>query len=541
MIGIKIVGANRLNLKDKPISKLNFLFLQKNHFKMKITQLKPILLTIIFLTITFLTFSQNQGTEIRVKFKNLKNSECYLGFHYGNNKYIKDTATVDSKGMAVFKSENALLGGIYLIIIPSRNYFELVVSEPLISVETDTSDFIESMKIIESEENKEFYGYMSFMKESMDKRNELDKKIQAASAKNDEKAKKEYEAQKDELNDAIIKYRKDLVEQKPDLFWSKIVYAMQEPEPREKLENEADTTYGRYIYNFYQLHYFDHIDFSDNRFLRTPIYEGMVLRYMDKLTMRHPDSIKFAAARVIDKTLADTELFKYTLVKLFNKYAQSKYMGMDAVFVFLAERYYLSGKAYWSDSTQLAKIWERVYKLSSNLIGMKARNLEMEDTGHVVHSLYDVDSRYTVVIFWDPECGHCKKELPVLKKLYNMTDRDSLEVFAVYVGTDLKSWRKFIKENNHSWISVADPENKTNFRMTYDVFSTPVIYLLNNKKIIEAKRIAVEDIDRIINSLEGKPVPKQEVDKTNENTQPESEPKTNTGSKSKNKTKSKEN
>jgi len=145
---------------------------------------------------------------------------------------------------------------------------------------------------------------------------------------------------------------------------------------------------------------------------------------------------------------------------------------------------------------------------------MKAKNLIMKDTAGNYQSMYDITAEYTVLIFWDHECGHCKKEIPVLKKYYNLTDRDSVEVFAVYNGNDLKGWKKYIRENNLRWINVADPANNTNFRVLYDVFSTPVIYLLDNKKVIEAKRISVEDLERIINALERKNLTK-EGDKKN--------------------------
>jgi len=467
---------------------------------------------ILFLLLFYssLTFSQH---EIKIKFKNLKESECYLGFHYGNNKYIKDTALINSKGIATFQGKEPLPGGIYLIILPSRNYFEIIVTEAKIHIETDTNEFVDNMKIIASDENMAFYDYMQFMKSQHLVRMEYQKSLERNKDNND--STEIIKNKIAEIDKGVIDFRKNMIESKPNLFWSKVLSMMDEPRPREKEENEPDSIYSRFLYNWYQIHFFDNVDFSDNRILRTPIYEGKIMKFMDRVTIHHPDSIKYAASRVIDKTLADTELFKFTLIKLFNKYAQSKYMGMDAVFVHLAERYYLSGLAYWADSTQLAKIWERVYKLSANLIGMQARNLIMSDSSGIPRSLHKINSEYTVLIFWDPECGHCKKELPKLKKLYNKTDRDSLEVFSVYVGSDIKAWKKYIKDNNYSWINVSDPNNESNFRILYDIHSTPVVYLLNNNKIIEAKRIAVDDIEKIINSIERKDFSK-DSNKTNE-------------------------
>ncbi len=466
---------------------------------MKHTLISTFLFSVLFFISTF-SFASNDGYEIKIKFKNLKNTECYLGFHYGKSKYIKDTAQIDKKGIAIFSGEKELEGGIYLIVTPNKNYFELIVTENEIFIETDTTDLVDNMIVHKSEENKVFYDYLKFMKSEHFKIVELQKKIKEK--KGDEKAIKELKEQITEINENVEDYRNKIIEERKELFWAKVLLAMKEPIPRDKLDDEADSTYSRFLYGWYQKHFFDNIDFSDARMLRTPLYDAKINKFMNRITIRHPDSLKFAAARVIDKSLADTQLFKYTLIKLFNKYAKSKYMGMDEVFVHLAERYYLSGLAYWSDSTQKAKIWDRVAKLSNNIIGMKAKELVMKDTSGTYRSIFDTYSEYSVLIFWDYDCGHCRKVLPILKKYYNKTDRDSLEVFAIYIGTDLNHWKDYVNENNFNWINLADPGNSTNFRVLYDIHSTPVIYLLNKNHIIEAKRISVKDIKEIINSLE---------------------------------------
>ena len=128
-------------------------------------------LTFLFIFILLIassnTFSQYKISdyEIKIKFKNLKDTVCFLGFHFGNNKYVRDTARVDNKGVAIFKGSKPLESGIYLIIIPSKNFFEFIFTEKYISIEADTTDFIDKMKVVSSAENKVFYDYLKFMKD----------------------------------------------------------------------------------------------------------------------------------------------------------------------------------------------------------------------------------------------------------------------------------------------------------------------------------------------------------------------------------------
>jgi peroxiredoxin len=444
----------------------------------------------------------NDAYEIKIKFKSLKNQECYLGFEFGTQKYVTDTTQIDDKGYAIFKGDKPLDGGIYLIITKEKDFFEFILTEPKIYLETDTGDFVKNTKVIVSEENKVFFTYLNFMQENYEQKMEIDKSIKAYKDPADSLKIKPLKAKIDQLDTIAKYYRKDIAAKNPNSFFVKILRTLDEPAPRNKEASETDSAYGLYLYGFYQWHFFDNVDFSDKRFLRTPVIENKIEKYLEKLTYRHPDSIKYAAARVIEKSRANDDVFKYVLPKVFNKYASSKYMGQDAIFVYLAEKYYLSGIAYWADSAQLAKMYDRIVKVKNNLIGLKAPELIMKDTSDKYVSLTQLKSQYTVLIFWETSCGHCKKEVPRLMQICDsIGNRNYFDVYAVYIGTDLKDWKNFVKEHKLNWVNVADPLNYSNFRMLYDIYSTPVIYILDDKKLIQAKRIAVEQVVEIINAL----------------------------------------
>ncbi|MEM7040879.1 MAG: hypothetical protein AAF570_28205, partial [Bacteroidota bacterium] len=50
----------------------------------------------------------------------------------------------------------------------------------------------------------------------------------------------------------------------------------------------------------------------------------------------------------------------------------------------------------------------------------------------------------------------------------------------------------------NDWINLYDPKNRTNFRIFYDIYSTPVIYLLDENKHIKAKRLGVDDLENYL-------------------------------------------
>ena len=451
-------------------------------------------LTVVLLSVFFSVNAQEYKIDFTVN--NLQAKEAYLGYHFGDKQYVKDTAEVNA-GKVIFQGEGPLEGGIYFLYTPDGKYFEFLVDEQNFSLETDTTNFVENMQVEGSENNEIFFNYQRFLGSRSKLSKELSEKMQNVS----EAEKEKITAQLKEINTEVEQYQEKIIKEHSDKLVAKIIKATKNidiPEAPEGMDEQAAKTYQ---YNYYKQHYFDNIDFSDVRLLRTPILHGKLLEYVDKLTPQHPDSIAKSARYVIDKAKADPEVFRYVLVTYSNKYETSNIMGMENVFVDLARRYYLSGQATWADSTLKANIAKRVMELSPNLVGEKARNFYLIDTtlqNPVV--LYDQPDPYLVVYFYDPECGHCKKTTPVLHEEYVSTLKDKgVEVMAVNIKNDVKKWKDFIKKHDLSgWINAADPDYRDNFRAYYNIVTTPRIFVLDKNKEIIAKGIGVEQIAEFV-------------------------------------------
>jgi thiol-disulfide isomerase/thioredoxin len=193
-------------------------------------------------------------------------------------------------------------------------------------------------------------------------------------------------------------------------------------------------------------------------------------------------------------------MFQYVAVWLLNRYAKSEIMGHDAVVVHLADSVYLAGKAQWVSAEYLSDLEKRVERLRPNLIGKKAAEMVMNSfAGHYV-SLYDVKADFTIVYFWEPDCGHCKEATPVLKTYYDENRGKGIEVFAVCTQQDREKWEKYIADHGLSWINGWDPQRLSRFDYFYNVESTPLVYILDRNKRIIAKRLAVPDIGPFIDN-----------------------------------------
>jgi peroxiredoxin len=289
-------------------------------------------------------------------------------------------------------------------------------------------------------------------------------------------------------------------------FVSKLLYASMEPEVPKAPDSLSSDAAKDWQFRMYKSQYLQFVDFSDERMLRTPIIQNKIKEYLNRLTVQHPDSIILSIEDIMHLAQANDEIFKFCVITITNMWANSNQMCFDKIYVHMAGNYYVNGRASWVDSTQLSKIKERYYKMIYNTCDRKAVNLLMKDMNDQLTNLYDIDAKYIVMVFWAWDCGHCKKEMPRLVEFYNEYQQYGVKVFAVSTKDEIKEWKEFIKENGmEDFINVTDPDNKTNFRTFYDIYSTPVIYLLDKDKKIMAKRLDIYNLKKYLHHELGLP------------------------------------
>ncbi len=471
--------------------------------KIKMIKYKHLILSLaILISLSFNLFSQ--GHKIDITVKGMADSTLYIAYHYGSKKYVIDTLVADQNGSIKVEGENPLPGGVYLVVLPGMRYFEMLMGDDQeFSVSSGTEDFLNTLSFTGSEENTAFLEYQRFLVKTNKENQEL-KKEQIKHLSNTDSL---FIIQ-DQLdkNDAKIKdYVKEINKKFPGSFLVNLLNAMTPPERPEitipgDIENR-DSISMIITYGFLRDHYFDNINLADDRLVRTPVLEGKLGQYLNSMLLQVPDSVIPPLDRLINSTRVNDEMYKYVVIFALNNFLESNIMGMDEVFVHVAEKYYLSGEAPWADSIYLEKLYERVLSLRPNLIGRRAPDLKMETiTGEWV-SLNEVEAPFTVLYFWEPNCGFCKKTTPQLFEIYNKYKEKGLKVFSVDTQGNKEEWEKYVNDNGLDWINAWDPRNQTFFRTFYDVRSTPIVFLLNKDKIIIAKRIDMESLGKMMESL----------------------------------------
>lgn len=452
-------------------------------------------LTIFFLisgAVGVINAQQKQST-INFKVTNYPDSIVYVGYHFGNQKYLLDTITVRDDSFILTTDATA---GVYFLYSP-KFYFEFILHEGDYSIKTNADSLYQNLSIIHSKENELFKSFQLTMIDLQKKQRALGEKLSITTGQDSILIRNEMQ----QLADEMTNFRKELIVRNEDTFIAEFLSLMgtlELPEFKEIPSSE------RHIKSYLYLkdHYFDDIDLSNSGLLRTPLLHSKVMEYFDRVLIQQADSINEGLDKLFGGIGQNEEMFRYWLVTLFKKYAESNIMGMDAVMVHLAKNYYLTSRADWISADYRKQLREEVAYLEHNLIGMQAPPIgEVVDTLMQPVYMEQIASPYTLLFIYDPDCGHCKKTIKNLEahdqEMYDL----GIKVFALCTTTDVDRWKKFVDGSNPEWLHAIDPTGKNYFRVYYNVRSTPQIYLLDEDKTIIAKKL---DIDQFIDLVKNK-------------------------------------
>ena len=456
------------------------------------------------LTFSFSSIADNTGKplgyDIKVHVKGIKEADTvFLARYYADKRYYQDTAITDAKGNVVFADTNTLKEGMYFLLLPGQKVFDFILNPSAFSFSIDTSSLIKSAQFKNSPDNTAFYAYQNYFINQKTKADSLNILYKTGDAAQKANAAKQLAA----IDSSMLNYIQTFIKEHPKNLFAGILKTTKDVDVPPAPKKANGTIDSSWQYRYYKQHYFDNVDFNDSRLLNTPVLTSKVDNYFKNLVIQKPDSVIKEIDMILAKCQNSKELFEHFVREYTYKYETSQIMGMDAVFVHMGKEYYLKGKCFWTTPETLVKIKDRVDILDPLLLGKTAPNLFMTDTNGVYMYLYNVQAKYTILFFWDSQCGHCQKETPKLYAWWMKNKAKGIQVYAADIERKDEEWKKFIRTNKiGGWLNMRDSHNHTDFKITYDIYSTPVLYVLDKNKVIIAKRIGVENLDDFLLNYE---------------------------------------
>ncbi len=444
-----------------------------------------------------------QGYSFSLTVSDAPETQIRLAYHVGNQQYVRDSLVTDLNGMAQFAGDERLPEGVYMIVTPGNTFFEFLVGDNQhFGISFLLDDPASTLQFTDSEENSRFIAYQRGWKNLQEEAMRLSERLNELQPGSQEATQARRELTGHEA--AMKRFLSETAEANSGSLLGAIarsVIPVEVPQPVIPPGTDKPDSVGRLLsYLYHKEHFFDNIDFTEPGLIRSPVINGRLQQFFGQVVIQAPDSINREADRVLASSSVNDEMFQFVAIWLMNRYAASEIMGHDAVVVHLADKVYLAGRAPWASEQYLSELEKRVERLRPNLIGEKAPDLLLESfTGHWV-SLYDIKAEFTILYFWEPDCGHCKVSTPKLKEYYDSSRLSGVEVFAVNTRHEKSDWQEYIAGHGLTWINGWDPQRMSRFDTLYNVESTPLFYILDKDKRIIAKRLSIDDIPSFIES-----------------------------------------
>ena len=450
-----------------------------------------------------LTSNLNAGHRISGSIRNFDGNVAYLSMLYGGHQYVVDTASV-SDGNFVFESIYELQSGVYAVILPPSTSFLVLVdyNVPQFTFTGDLQNIQSTLTFNGSKDNDVYYEYLRFFES---KRSFIDSTKAAYESKVTDDDRVELLAKMQGLKKDVIAYQESLVQKYPGYLTSAMVKCELPVEVPAFTGSPEEIQLKKYL--FQKEHFFDNINLADDRLIRAPraVLVDRVDYYLDHLTVQLPDSINASVDRILLLSKDSDESYRFFLTHIFNKYREAKTIGMDGIFVHIAEEYIAKGKAPWIGMEEREAVLAAVRLISPTLIGKKAPDFEVQRRDGSSMRLSNVVSPYTVLFFWSPNCTHCQQSMPKLDGIYKKYKSKGVQLFAVCtkLNEQEKNCWDYVDEKAYGdWLHASDQSGgASGVLRQYNIQTTPRIFILDNDKTILAKDLGVDHLEEVLNRI----------------------------------------
>jgi len=448
-------------------------------------------------TLTFQTPASGiDSTQIEAFLEGIPAGSAKLVGVWGDQNFLADSTMVDASGHLVLRRKKLLPSGFYTFLLPSMKQLSILVDkDQRMTMRAKATDFLGTMQVEGSTNTDLFYRTLQFQSKQDPELNQLSATMNKSAVNSPEFQ----QAKQRQLQ--ILEERKTYLEgiykQYPDAFFTKFKIAGQNPEFKEFKKPNGDTDTLRQLV-YYRDHFWDGVDFKDDRLLNTPVIANKLKRYIKELTPQQPDSLIKVSDALVRRVVNDRQYFKYFTNWIALQYENTKTTVMDgeAVYVHIIKNFFTPELAFWDKPENLKGLQKHVWEMEASLLNRKGPDVRALDVNGQEKSIYEITAPMVVVFMYSPDCEHCQKEAGEVEVLSRKWKSRGVEFFGIAVSTTDEEWRKFVKEKGFTFTNVFDPTNRAIYAK-YFVDITPEIYVLNKDRIIVGKNLHPNQLETI--------------------------------------------
>jgi peroxiredoxin len=475
----------------------------------------------ILLLLAQITYSQTSTLEIRIK--NQPDYPVVIGTLRGEKFSPLDTLELrrmnknsTRKGVSWQFPVNASIG-MYRAIFGQTTYARVMDEPPQqldfifnhenIILETDFKAPLDSLKIVQSEENLLWFNFLKKEQKFSDQLELLEKEVDYFQAKlteikNAPDAKsslREVETQMarkansfNQLQLERDSFIEKLVQENENYFSTGLIKLFQEPFQDGFLSRQERREY-------YQDEYFRYFDFSDESLIHATVLTDKIFDYL--VTFNQPglsnEQREMAYLKGVNKIMREIEqdndeaanpVFDFVLDYLVTGFER---LNMEGILIHLAENY--SAKLCQSDEKTTLQRKLEAQKMKT---GTVVPDFTLNDLNGDPVTLMHVLKPKNLIVFWASWCPHCTEMLPQIKGWYNRVENNELEIITVSLDTDKAKWQQAVFDAGfEAFYNLSDlQEWDGDVAEKYNIYATPTMFIIDDNLRILAKPISVNEM-----------------------------------------------
>ncbi len=428
--------------------------------------------------------------QVKIKATNTIDSIAYLRASIFDDKnYIpKDTIQL-KKGIAVVKNDKSVFGGIYYLYFPSSKQKISFIAEnkDTINLTINGPDYINN-STINGLKNKLFLQYqqieksLSFIDSNYAKEITSGKKIGLTQKAAYFKIK----------TDSLTGFRSNALKMfKPN----DVLYI------HFDALNKLDASVPNKKNFEARQKFINQFDLNTPRLFFTPNMKSILMEYFSYYPLQADSMVKGVDTimlKVMCTNKAYSFVFNYIAKLMKNREIQNNTEG----YAYLLNKYIKEGKCTFLDAKQKDLLLQELTQIQFQKLKDTCLNVILPDTAGIQKDLHQFakNFNYTLIVFYDPSCDHCKAELPKMDSTIAVLEQQLLVKIGKYAicnapGASKKEWFDFINDY-HLVKSYAHVQlgNDLPIRKAYDAFSNPLFYLVDRDGILLAKKTSPSNL-----------------------------------------------
>lgn len=449
-----------------------------------------------------------QGNSVNIKIEHISQDSTIIGTVIGDNFHPLDTLMlVNGKAKCILSQEDEK--GLYRLIFGQTTYAKVMNEPPQqldfifngenIVLETDFKAPEDSLRVIQSEENKVWFEFLK-------KEKQLQEELKLAEMELDYYQHESSPDSKsgDDLDKAVENYNhlqkqrdsiiSETIERYHKLYATGLIKMYREP----FLDGNLSAKERKEIF---KKEYLTHLDFSDEQLMNSSVYTDKVFKYLMSYAQRGltreqqeqefmiaVDKIMGSIERVTRSHPLNNPVYEFILDYLVRGFEKLK---LDNLITYIAENY--SGTTCQTDEFTTL---ERKLAAQKMKIGTRVPDFTINDINGDPVTLSEIVKEKNLILFWASWCPHCEEMLPLIKQWQKQINNSELEIIAISLDTSETAWKNKVFEMGiESWFNLSDlKEWDGELAMDYNVFATPTMIIIDSDLKILAKPITFGEL-----------------------------------------------